>query len=221
MRDRRHLRSAWFAAAFLFAAMLPRADAAIISIDVSPVAGPNAGLPNPGATWWDMFSGYEVTIFNNAPVAPPFEFTGLMMTDPFGGIAVLGFGPLGPLNLGYGDPIDSSLNFSNGNVDTLFEITNAGNPFAAAPDFGLGSYMGFRVSNDGVDYIYGWLEVTWDSATSTFEILSGAYESQFNTPINAGDGPQPVPEPGTWATAALLVGGGAFLRWRRRRHATA
>jgi len=26
-----------------------------------------------------------------------------------------------------------------------------------------------------------------------------------------------VPEPGTWAAAALLVGGAAFMRWRKRR----
>jgi hypothetical protein len=26
----------------------------------------------------------------------------------------------------------------------------------------------------------------------------------------------PVPEPGTWAAAALLAGGAAFMRWRRR-----
>jgi formylglycine-generating enzyme required for sulfatase activity len=28
---------------------------------------------------------------------------------------------------------------------------------------------------------------------------------------------EPIPEPGTWAGAALLVGGAAFARWRRRR----
>ncbi|MGA1124293.1 MAG: PEP-CTERM sorting domain-containing protein, partial [Chthoniobacterales bacterium] len=27
---------------------------------------------------------------------------------------------------------------------------------------------------------------------------------------------QAVPEPGTWAAAALLVGGAAFMRWRKR-----
>jgi MYXO-CTERM domain-containing protein len=27
----------------------------------------------------------------------------------------------------------------------------------------------------------------------------------------------PIPEPGTWAAAVLLAGGGAYLRWRRRR----
>ena len=33
----------------------------------------------------------------------------------------------------------------------------------------------------------------------------------------AGPGPAAVPEPGTWAAAALLVGGAAFMRWRRRK----
>ena len=32
-------------------------------------------------------------------------------------------------------------------------------------------------------------------------------------------GPAPVPEPGTWAAAALLVGGAALARWRRRQSA--
>jgi MYXO-CTERM domain-containing protein len=31
--------------------------------------------------------------------------------------------------------------------------------------------------------------------------------------------PEPIPEPGTWAAAALLVGGAAFMRWRRRQTA--
>jgi hypothetical protein len=32
-----------------------------------------------------------------------------------------------------------------------------------------------------------------------------------------GPGPSPVPEPGTWAAAALLAGGAAFMRWRKRK----
>ena len=32
-------------------------------------------------------------------------------------------------------------------------------------------------------------------------------------------GPAPIPEPGTWAAAALLVGGAAFARWRKRKSA--
>ena len=37
-----------------------------------------------------------------------------------------------------------------------------------------------------------------------------AFWNSVPTPIGA------VPEPGTWAAAALLVGGAAFVRWRRR-----
>ena len=33
----------------------------------------------------------------------------------------------------------------------------------------------------------------------------------------SGPGPAPIPEPGTWAAAALLAGGAAFARWRRRK----
>ncbi|MGA1540725.1 MAG: PEP-CTERM sorting domain-containing protein, partial [Chthoniobacterales bacterium] len=29
-------------------------------------------------------------------------------------------------------------------------------------------------------------------------------------------GGAPVPEPGTWAAAALLAAGAAFMRWRQR-----
>ena len=29
-------------------------------------------------------------------------------------------------------------------------------------------------------------------------------------------GAAPVPEPGTWAAAALLAGAAAFMRWRKR-----
>ena len=60
----------------------------------------------------------------------------------------------------------------------------------------------------------------------TFNALNGAvitgfaFEKDLNTAILAGDqgGPAAVPEPGTWAAAALLAGGAAFmrLRWHRR-----
>jgi hypothetical protein len=85
-----------------------------------------------------------------------------------------------------------------------------------SPDFGSGSYMGFRTAQGN----YGWLEVTWDSASQDFQIFSGAYEDQVGVSILAGDtgGPAAVPEPGTWAAAALLAGGAAFARWRKRRN---
>jgi hypothetical protein len=86
----------------------------------------------------------------------------------------------------------------------------------SSPDFGPGSYMGFKTSQGN----YGWLEVTWTASSGEFQILSGAYESVAGTPILAGAGPTaPIPEPGTWAAMAIFAGGAAFAGWRRRKSA--
>ena len=75
--------------------------------------------------------------------------------------------------------------------------------------------MGFQP----VDGNFGWLGVTWNRATDVIQILSGAYEDVEGVTIAAGAEVSPIPEPGTWAAAALLAGGAAFLRWRKRRDA--
>jgi len=49
---------------------------------------------------------------------------------------------------------------------------------------------------------------TWTDRSAQFERAASFY-------INASL-PAAVPEPGTWAAAALLAGGAAFMRWRRR-----
>ena len=47
-------------------------------------------------------------------------------------------------------------------------------------------------------------------------LAGGSVELTYTyTPV----GPAPIPEPGTWAAAALLVGGAAFARWRKRKSA--
>ena len=43
--------------------------------------------------------------------------------------------------------------------------------------------------------------------------------SPFSLTIVDTGGPSPVPEPATWAAAALLVGGAGFVRWRQSRKA--
>ncbi|MGA0287807.1 MAG: hypothetical protein ACO3QA_12350 [Phycisphaerales bacterium] len=92
--------------------------------------------------------------------------------------------------------------------------------YAAAPavsaDFGAGSFIAFRFGTSG-NYNYGYLEVTWDSSNTTFQILSGAYESTANTSILAGATAAAVPGGGVSAMALMALGGGAFRRRSRGR----
>lgn len=65
------------------------------------------------------------------------------------------------------------------------------------------SYLGTRLtSNSGG---------TWNN--SGLNALTSLSISASET------GPEPIPEPGTWAAAALLAGGAAFMRWRKRKAA--
>jgi MYXO-CTERM domain-containing protein len=48
---------------------------------------------------------------------------------------------------------------------------------------------------------------------------SGSFSGGGNTVNFSVTSAAPVPEPGTWAAAALLVGGAALARWRRRQSA--
>ena len=85
------------------------------------------------------------------------------------------------------------------------------NRFYNSADFGSGSYLGFRTQTGN----YGWLNVTWASATGEFQIYSGAYESVPGVSIAAGA--VAVPEPSTIAmlgAGALAMGASAIRRHR-------
>jgi hypothetical protein len=194
-------------------AAMSTSEAAIVTIDIGPsgfdVDGVNAGLAHYGSLnrndfpftgagtlrvtagrylLYGLRGGNGLSFANGGSNASPFKFS---------------------LN----DSIGSSANWGGGQNTSLFQKYTT-----VSPDFGSGSYMGFRTAQNN----YGWLEVTWDSASQDFQIFSGAYEDQVGAaiPAGAGAGPAPIPEPGTWAAAALLAGGAAFARWRKRRDGT-
>jgi len=190
-------------------AAMSTSEAAIVIIDIGP-SGFNIGGVNAGVA-----AGSTRNVFNF-----PFARAGTMgvINYYYEGWGLQGFQGLSfaagrtvasPLNFPQGATIDSSATWGLG-VSSLFQSYSD-----VSPDFGSGSYMGFRTSQGN----YGWLEVTWDSASQDFEVASGAYEDQAGVAILAG-GAAPIPEPGTWAAAALLAGGAAFARWRKRRDGT-
>lgn len=118
-----------------------------------------------------------------------------------------------PSNFALGSSIGSSANFERSGLYSSFR-TYASYSYPSSPNFGPGSYMGFRTAQNN----FGWLGVTWNRTSLDFQILSGAYEDVPGVAILAGASAAPIPEPGTWAALAVFAGGAAFARWRQRRN---
>jgi hypothetical protein len=187
-------------------------NAAIVVLDLGPsgfnILGLGGGVaPGQYKTVSDfpVAGGFSLAIFNG--YALDWGLAGLLPGDDEDLSAfAAGAGYTTPTNFKRDDVIGSSVAFGFGST-FRYGVYDA-------PNFDPGSYMGFRFG-DGTNFNYGWLEVTWTAATSEFQILGGAYESDLNKGIAAGA----VPEPSTYALLALAAGGGAYLRWRRRRDA--
>ena len=183
------------------------AQAALITIDIGPtgfnIGGTNGGVSVGSSTTISNFpiSLNNLKIYNN-------------QYNLFAGLAGSGGLTLAASN-SPATPVNFALNASIG-VGPLYVFGTQSffkGEGLTSPDFGPGSYMGFKTSQNN----YGWLEVTWTASSGQFQILSGAYESVANTPILAGA--QPIPEPSTWAMMAIFAGGAAFAGWRRRKSA--
>jgi len=113
-----------------------------------------------------------------------------------------------------GDGITTSLSFSpitiTGNGTVLTSFVSLSNPVSVL-DF-ANSRVSFTLPGGGV--------INDDAQlTVTVRYRSGVEFDQLTSstgPIFEAQASQPIPEPGTWAAAALLVGGAAFMRWRKR-----
>jgi hypothetical protein len=182
----------------------PVADAAIVTIDLTSngfgLDGVNAGL------------SYGIGSHTDKP---NFPISGGGMIRAFNSDVIKGIRGVNSLRFAVGSnfaspvkftlnqSIDSSANWSSGEIFPVFKRDGD-----ESPDFGAGSYMGFKTAQGN----YGWLEVTWAQATDTFQFYSGAYESVAGVAILAGDtggGTSAVPEPGQVASSLLLLALGA------------
>ncbi len=199
------------------ASFAQNAQAELITINIGPspgfnISGINGGVANFSYLQVPNFpiSSNYIIVGNNFSYNPFFGdfFTGL---GAGGGISfAAGANNATPVKFALNELIGSGSGYKFGN-ESLFKFGSS-----VSPDFGPGSYMGFRTAQNN----YGWLEVTWTGSSQQFQILSGAYESTPDVAILAGAGPTaPIPEPGTWAAMAIFAGGAAFAGWRRRNSA--
>ena len=186
-------------------------EAAIVVIDIGPtgfnIGGINGGLNLGSSIYKSSFplnGGGTIQLFNGYN-----DFIGMAGEDGLE-FAING-GNASPRNFALNALIGSSANFTGYQDFSVFKYNNN-----TSSNFGPGSYMGFKTASS--TNMYGWLEVTWNSKNSQFQILSGAYENSSGVAILAGD-TGAVPEPSTLALSALLAGGAAFSVWRKRQKA--
>lgn len=188
---------------------ISNSDAAISQIDIG-ITGFNIGGVN---------AGLSVGGYRTISAFPVYGSGGMVLNNVYGGGVVTGLdggsgftfaitgGNTSPRNFAQNESISAAGFFSDLVASSAFKYGAS-----TSPDFGPGSYMGFKTAQGN----YGWLEVTWDSQLAQFEILGGAYEDQPGVAINAGA----IPEPSSVAlagVAALVLGGSAYMRSRRRR----
>ena len=189
----------------------PVAEAAIVTIDITSsgfgLDGPNAGLISSDT------DNDSRDVFN-FPISDSGTLIIYSMSSFYYGISsnvglfiASGNSEASPTNFSQNQSIGSSANWVNaGGGAFANSLFNSGS--YESPDFGSGSYMGFKTAQGN----YGWLEVTWAGATDTFQIYSAAYESVAGVAILAGDtggGTSAVPEPGQVASSLLLLALGA------------
>jgi hypothetical protein len=189
----------------------PAAKAAIVNIDLTDTGfnldGVNAGLsPNSSTTKPNFpISGGGTLLAANSLLGMGFYGQNNLYF-------AAGSSAASPVNFTLNQSISSSANWA-GYPKSLFKDMGT-----VSPDFGSGSYMGFKTAQGNL----GWLEVTWSGATDTFQVYSGAYESDIGVTILAGDtgggGSAAVPEPAQVASSLLLLAlGSAGVAIQRRR----
>lgn len=192
--------------------------AALVQITTIPnltFGAPNAGIVNNTVPFTLGPWGGTAWAYSKLSGVP---WSGFFQQNEGLEFAMSGLGQAMPKPFAPGETIDASDTWAVGSWQggALFK----GGSFVS-PDFGPNTYMGFRSNNGSGLFNYGYLEVTWTSATDTFTVLSGAYESVSNLGITTPTASiSPVPEPGQVAASLLLLSGiGGYIFLKRRKAA--
>ena len=183
-------------AAVLGGTLAAPADAAVVALDLNALnlSGPNAGVPAGNLGNRSIIPGNdEFLVYNTFGVKGMYESFNIQFANVTGSVELAKF---------------TNGSFIGGSYptwsDTGLFYDSAASPSISAPNFGPGSFIGFRTAIGGTEWNYGYLEALWDG--TNFQFLSGAYESTVNTAIQ-------VPAPGA---AALLAMAGLTGSRRRR-----
>jgi autotransporter-associated beta strand protein len=157
-----------------------------------------------GNTFWNQGSSYDWEIFNLAGPAG----TGWDLLSVTGGTLDL-TGITGP------GGFTINLITLQGNNNTQGALTG----FDPATNYATGwmiasasSISGFNASEFNIN------KNLFVSGSGTFAIEQRAISGGQGLFVTyTGGGSEPIPEPGTWAAAALLAGAAGYVRWRRRK----
>ncbi len=189
------------------------ASAAVVTLDVTSISGINGGVPDdddhPRFPLSSLHSGLifgDLGIYNDTAG----DYLGLGNSRHMAFAVNSLTTDASPKNFSSGAMVDASSLFDGDYAETLFSYDGS-----KSPDFGPNSFMGFRARGDlsgSPEWYYGYFEVTWMSATNTFQILSGAYEDQIGVGIAAGA----VPEPSTAVLSLGALAAGALIRRRKQ-----
>lgn len=207
----------------LFASM--PAAAAIVTIDLTSagtggidITGVNAGMTYAQAKTvvggfvtggdLDVFCGYSSTSASSVRALGLDGDGNLRFAHNDGVLA-------SPFNYAAGQTIDGTADYSSSDNETMFYYTSSADGTHTSASFGPNSYVGFRFGDSTNGYRYGYIEVLWtwtgNPSTSTFQLLSAAYEDQVGVGILAGA--SAVPGAGLASLATIGLAGVS----RRRR----
>ncbi len=183
-------------------------QAAVVSVDLAGFTGDNMGAANGGYAFCYAIPGVDLFATNGWQ-----GFSGLTINNGanVGGFLATGkFGTNDPINVGPGVTIGASSGiWADSLASTSFKSSDR-----TVSDFGPNSFLGFKTAAGR----YGYIEVLWTASTSTFKLVSAAYESDVGVAIQTpGGGGGAVPEPASGAVVALLMGGTALRQWRKKR----
>jgi fibronectin-binding autotransporter adhesin len=118
----------------------------------------------------------------------------------------------------------SALNPFSINLISLFALPDTQGPLAGWDPLLTNSWTILTATNGIVGFDASFFTLNLGSFTNNnslgtglFSLASDGNNLNLLFDPNGGVGPEPIPEPGTWAAAALLAGAAGYVRWRRRK----